>query len=167
MAAVVWVSASGSSKFNQLIMVSITFPNDLKLEPEAIVAKWDELTRFGESSCHLTNGSDTFPPDERATYPNSSPEAIEQMVNNIENVSVSASSSGKSNNYEDPEDTKEIIAAKRAKSEPSEITYTERDIMLYNLGIGAKADELQWVYENADDFAVSLRISQFRTTYSP
>ena len=37
-------------------------------------------------------------------------------------------------------------------SDPSEFTYTERDVILYNLGIGAEAKELKWVYENADDF---------------
>lgn len=60
--------------------------------------------------------------------------------------------------YEDAEDTPEIKEAKRNPADPEEFTYTERDVMLYNLGIGAKADELQWVYENADGFQVSLEI---------
>ena len=71
------------------------------------------------------------------------------------NISSSVES-GNGDNYVDPEDTEEIKAAKRAKPEPEEVSYTERDVQLYNLGIGAKADELNWVYENADDFAVCL-----------
>jgi len=39
------------------------------------------------------------------------------------------------------------------KHEPEEFGYTERDVILYNLGLGAKADELQWTYENAEGFA--------------
>jgi multifunctional beta-oxidation protein len=60
-----------------------------------------------------------------------------------------------SSSYEDPEDTAEIREAKKNGPAPDEFNYTERDVILYNLGIGAKADELKWVYENADDFAVS------------
>lgn len=32
--------------------------------------------------------------------------------------------------------------------------YTERDVILYNLGLGAKASELRYTYENASDFQV-------------
>ena len=66
----------------------------------------------------------------------------------------SSADSGDDSSYIDPEDTEDIKAAKRAESEPEEVSYAERDVQLYNLGIGAKADELKWVYENADDFAV-------------
>lgn len=78
------------------------------------------------------------------------------MIENISNVSTSGSE--EKGQYEDSEDTEDIKAAKRAKGETTEVTYTERDVMLYNLGIGAKADELQWVYENSDDFAVSKKL---------
>jgi multifunctional beta-oxidation protein len=81
------------------------------------------------------------------------------MMENASNVS-GAGSSGESGSYEDPEDTEELKAAKRTKPTPSEVTYTERDIMLYNLGIGAKADELPWVYENSYEFAVSYQRSR-------
>lgn len=33
-------------------------------------------------------------------------------------------------------------------------TYTDREVILYNIGIGAKADELKYVYENDQDFQV-------------
>ena len=95
--------------------------------------------------------------DERATNPSSGAEAAQQMLANFENVSGGggSSSSDSDESYDDAEDTPEIKAAKAKQLEPEEFTYTERDVMLYNLGVGAKADELQWTYENADGFAVS------------
>lgn len=36
---------------------------------------------------------------------------------------------------------------------PTEYSYTERDVVLYNLGVGARETELQWTYENHEDFA--------------
>lgn len=97
--------------------------------------------------------------DDRATNPSSGPEAAEQIMANFENVSGgSSASAGSDENYEDPEDTAEIKEAKRKQLDPDDYTYSERDVMLYNLGIGAKADELQWTYENADGFAVSLHL---------
>lgn len=43
--------------------------------------------------------------------------------------------------------------AKKEVVEPLEFTYTERDVILYNLGIGATEQELQWTFENHDHFA--------------
>ena len=79
------------------------------------------------------------------------------MMENFSNVSGGESGSNESSgeNYEDPEDTPEIKEAKRNSPAPEEFSYTERDVMLYNLGIGAKANELKWTYENTDGFEVS------------
>jgi hypothetical protein len=73
-------------------------------------------------------------------------------MQNFDNISSESSGGG---SYDDAEDTPEIKAAKANRPEPEEFTWSEKDIMLYNLGIGAKADDLKWVYENADGFAVS------------
>ncbi|CAD6586281.1 MAG: hypothetical protein TREMPRED_004380 [Tremellales sp. Tagirdzhanova-0007] len=113
-----------------------SLPIDRVITPESIMANWDQVTRF----------------DERATNPSSALESAQQIVANMTNTSSSADS-GDDSSYIDPEDTEDIKAAKRAESEPEEVSYAERDVQLYNLGIGAKADELKWVYENADDFA--------------
>ncbi|ORY22582.1 peroxisomal hydratase-dehydrogenase-epimerase [Naematelia encephala] len=117
----------------------VSFPNDRELKPESIVGKWKEITTF----------------DDRATNPSSGPEALQQIMANFSNIAAESSEESSSGgaNYEDSEDTEEIKAAKRNAPEPEEFTYTERDVMLYNLGIGAKASELQWVYENSDGFA--------------
>jgi multifunctional beta-oxidation protein len=47
-----------------------------------------------------------------------------------------------------------IYEAMQAKDEPSTYTYTWRDAILYNLGLGAKRIELNLVYERADNFEV-------------
>ena len=80
-------------------------------------------------------------------------------MSNFSNLAASddsqGSSSGSDGSYEDAEDTDEIKQAKSNPPEPEEFTFAERDVLLYNLGIGAKADELQWTYENSDGFEVS------------
>lgn len=47
-----------------------------------------------------------------------------------------------------------IAKAKTAKSKATEFSYDEKDVILYNLGIGAKRTELPFVYENNDNFQV-------------
>lgn len=78
-------------------------------------------------------------------------------MDNFNNVSATSSGSdggASSDNFIDGEDTKEVKEAKSNLPEPTEFEYTERDVLLYNLGVGAKADELQWTYENSDGFQV-------------
>ncbi|KAH7906842.1 hydroxysteroid dehydrogenase [Hygrophoropsis aurantiaca] len=55
--------------------------------------------------------------------------------------------------FVDSEDSQLVADAKKDIPEPSEFSYTERDIILYNLGIGATEKELQWTYEGHDEFA--------------
>lgn len=80
-------------------------------------------------------------------------------MSNTSSGSGSGSSSDES--FEDSEDTPEVKEAKKNMPQPTEdFTYTERDVLLYNLGVGAKADELKWTYENADGFEVSYSTSK-------
>ncbi|KAG6917013.1 hypothetical protein DXG01_004278 [Tephrocybe rancida] len=51
-----------------------------------------------------------------------------------------------SNTFTDPEDSQLVADAKKAHADP-------RDVILYNLGIGATEKELQWTYEGDDEFA--------------
>jgi len=53
----------------------------------------------------------------------------------------------------DPEDSQLVANAKKASFDSVNYSYTERDLILYNLGIGATARELQWTYEGHDEFA--------------
>jgi len=45
-----------------------------------------------------------------------------------------------------------IAAAKNAKAAGTEFTYEEKDVILYNLGIGAKKTDLPFVFEGHEDF---------------
>ncbi|QRW18089.1 short chain dehydrogenase [Rhizoctonia solani] len=106
------------------------FPQNKELTPEAILSKWKVITNFD---------------DGRATYPTSTQEAIQQIVENFSNkTSESASADG--------EDPAVIVEAKNEKREPVEFEYTERDVILYNLGIGATEKELQWTFESSENF---------------
>lgn len=57
------------------------------------------------------------------------------------------------NDYLDPEDSEIVIEAKKSRIDPVDYSYTERDVILYNLGIGATERDLQWTYEGDDQFA--------------
>ncbi len=119
------------------------FPNDKKLQPEDVLAKWSTITDFK---------------DGRATHPASAAESQQQMFQNFENTSKGSSSSKSGSTspspYADDEDPEVIRKAKEVKIEPSTFTYDDRDVMLYNLGVGAKASELKLVFEGADEFQV-------------
>jgi hypothetical protein len=76
----------------------------------------------------------------------------------------------KTDAFADPEDSKVVSEAKLQPVDITEYSYTEvggahidhptkarliriqRDVTLYNLGVGATAKELQWTYEGSDDF---------------
>lgn len=75
------------------------------------------------------------------------------MFKNFSNTS--SSGSAEKSNSSEGQDTEEIKKAKARKAPETEFTYDERDVMLYNLGIGAKASELPLVFEGADGFQVS------------
>lgn len=64
-----------------------------------------------------------------------------------------SNSSDASSPYADPEDSKLVAEAKTKVEEPLEYHYTDRDVILYNLGIGATEKELQWTFEGDDEFA--------------
>lgn len=51
-----------------------------------------------------------------------------------------------------PEDPDIVKEAKKQPVSESEFSYSERDIILYNLGIGATEKELDFTYEQSDNF---------------
>lgn len=53
----------------------------------------------------------------------------------------------------DPEDSEIVVEAKKSQIDSADYSYTERDVILYNLGIGATERDLQWTYEGHDQFA--------------
>ncbi|KAH9928628.1 multifunctional beta-oxidation protein [Fomitopsis serialis] len=105
------------------------FPVNKPLTPEAIIAKWKVITDFD---------------DGRATNPGTTQEAFMQIAENFGNESED---SGRAV-------ARAVLEAKKSVEDPLEYSYSERDVILYNLGVGATEQELQWSFEGDEDFAV-------------
>ena len=89
-------------------------------------------------------------------------EAFEQMSENFTNKAGNSP-------YADPEDSELVANAKEIQHESQLYSFTEKDIILYNLSIGATEKELQWTFENTEDFAPLPTfgvIPQFETSYT-
>ncbi|KAF8127028.1 hypothetical protein EV363DRAFT_1401459 [Boletus edulis] len=115
------------------------FPTNVTLTPEDIIAKWDVFTNFD---------------DGRATYPTTTAEAMEALIENFDNTmaepQIIETMSKLPAVFVDPEDSQLVADAKKQVPEDQDYSYTERDVILYNLGIGATEQELQWTYEGDD-----------------
>ncbi|CAB4256403.1 similar to Saccharomyces cerevisiae YKR009C FOX2 Multifunctional enzyme of the peroxisomal fatty acid beta-oxidation pathway [Maudiozyma barnettii] len=101
-----------------------------EVTPEMIKENWSEITKF-------SNGKSIHP---QST--NESSMAILQRVQRAiatQGSSSSSSTSGKND---------------VSFNEPGGFTYKDKDCILYNLGLGAKSNELQYVYENDSKFQV-------------
>jgi hypothetical protein len=86
--------------------------------------------------------------DGRDSHPTSTQEALQQLIANFENT-AQGSDGG---DHVDPEDPPLVVEAKSRPIEATEFTYTEKDVILYNLGVGATEKELHWVFESDDHF---------------
>ncbi|KAI6381996.1 bifunctional hydroxyacyl-CoA dehydrogenase/enoyl-CoA hydratase fox2 [Pyricularia grisea] len=111
------------------------FPVDVPLTPEEVAKNWARIVNFD---------------DGRADHPSKSQDSVAKIMENMDNKagSKSGSESG-SNQY-----LEAIQKAKDTKTEGTEFVYTEKDSILYNLGIGAKRTDLNYVFEGAEDFQV-------------
>ncbi|KNE71290.1 hypothetical protein AMAG_20329 [Allomyces macrogynus ATCC 38327] len=115
------------------------FPHNKPLTPEAIAAQWSAITNFD---------------DGRATYPTSAAESFQTLYANIQNTeaadakaAAAAKKGGKKQAV--PIDVEKAI---KATFPSSQFAYTERDVILYALGVGATRKDLPWVYENSEQF---------------
>ena len=79
---------------------------------------------------------------------------VSQLVQNFTNQVDDAGSGSipDEEHYFDPEDPELVKKAKRFIPDPVEFAYDERDVIIYNLGVGATENELQWVYEGDENF---------------
>ncbi|KAK4189287.1 hypothetical protein QBC35DRAFT_493690 [Podospora australis] len=107
------------------------FPVDVPLTPEAVVKNWNDIVTF----------------DSRADHPEKTQDSLSKIMANMEKKSGGQSQSDEGKKY-----LQAIEAAKKAESKGTEFSYTERDIMLYNLGIGAKRTDLKYVFEGNEEF---------------
>lgn len=74
------------------------------------------------------------------------------MGNIMKNPKMQASM--KSENRANRKYLNKIYEAQQMKGEPATYSYTERDAILYNLGVGAKRTDLNLVFEGSDNFEV-------------
>ncbi|KAL6881350.1 NAD(P)-binding protein [Trichoderma novae-zelandiae] len=110
------------------------FPVNVPLVPEEVVKHWDEVVNFD---------------DGRADHPEKAQDGLEKIMANIENKvqGDSAAAAPAGNEY-----LAAIAEALKKEGEPTEYSFTERDVILYNIGVGAKSKELKYVFEGAEDF---------------
>lgn len=111
------------------------FPIDVKLTPEAVAKKWKEIVDFD---------------DGRADHPDDVQDALKGIMKNMQNRSKGKIQ--KTSTNVDERILENIEKAKNFQYEGSQFSYDEKDVILYNLGIGAKQAELSYVYEGADSF---------------
>ena len=111
------------------------FPVDVKLTPEAVLKAWNAIVEFD---------------DGRADHPEDSQDGIKSIMKNMQNRSGGEQEQKASNRNQ--EALRKIDEAKSIDSEGTEFVYDDKDVILYNLGIGAKRTDLSFVYENNDDF---------------
>ncbi|KAI8956255.1 hypothetical protein F4801DRAFT_7998 [Xylaria longipes] len=112
----------------------VGFPLDVKLEPEEVAKHWSKITDFE---------------DGRADNPEKTSASIEKVMANLGNRRGASKQPSRSNQYLEAQEK-----AKNAKSESTEFSYTDRDAMLYNLGVGAKRTDLPYVFEGHENFQV-------------
>lgn len=105
------------------------FPIDVPLTPEAVLEKWDRIVTF----------------DERADHPADTQAGFQSAMANMDNRSQPA---------EENEILANIAKAKKAVAEGSRFDWTDRDVILYALSLGAKRTQLPLVYENNENFQV-------------
>ncbi|KAE8266203.1 hypothetical protein A4X09_0g6147 [Tilletia walkeri] len=133
-AAVRWQRAGGHS-----------FSHGKELQPEHVKNRISKIFDFDE---------------ERATYPADNQESLNDIMSNIgqdseeeeeEEGGAAAGGSG-AGDYSDSEDPDLVKEAKKQAVQSGDFSYSERDVILYNLGVGATAKELNYTYEQDDDF---------------
>ncbi|KAH9222109.1 multifunctional beta-oxidation protein-like protein [Leptodontidium sp. 2 PMI_412] len=112
------------------------FPVDEKLTPEAVLKQWKRITDFD---------------DGRTDNPESSQDGLKSIMANMQNRKGGASKKSESTPVNE-EILANIEKAKKAEGSGTEFKYEERDIMLYNLGVGAKKTDLSYVFEGDENF---------------
>ncbi|KAL4918684.1 hypothetical protein BDW62DRAFT_60859 [Aspergillus aurantiobrunneus] len=103
------------------------FPVDVKLTPEAVAKELAKIVNFD---------------DGRADHPENIQAANEKVMANFNNRSDGSGS----------EILNAIEAAKKATTDGTSFDYTDRDVILYNLSLGARRTDLPLVYENNENF---------------
>ncbi|OKL61771.1 Peroxisomal hydratase-dehydrogenase-epimerase [Talaromyces atroroseus] len=110
------------------------FPVDVQLTPEAVAAKLKKIVDFD---------------DGRADHPVDVSAGSERVMANMGNKSGSQEEAPSG---ADKEILDNIEKAKKLSAEGTSFDYSDRDVILYNISLGAKRTDLPLVYENSDNF---------------
>jgi len=113
------------------------FPIDKTLLPEHIQERWEKITNFE---------------DGRTTHPTSTQESMEGIIANFENTAGDAAAGSDRPRVVSEDGKVDLEAAKSLTFESETFEYVERDVILYNLGLGATRKDLHLVYENSENF---------------
>lgn len=112
----------------------VDFPLDKALTPEKVLENWDGINAFNPG---------------KASYPESTADSRGRIRANIDRSFGTRPSPSGTNKYLDA-----IELAKKRKPEESIMSFTERDTILFNLSLGARATQLPLVFEKSKDFQV-------------
>ncbi|KAM0512042.1 hypothetical protein ACHAPE_009286 [Trichoderma viride] len=107
------------------------FPINVPLVPEEVVKHWEKIINFD---------------DGRADHPEKAQDGLEKIMANMENKRQEEKPAASN------EHLTAIAEALGKEGSPTEYSFTDRDVILYNLGVGAKRTELKYVFEGAEDF---------------
>jgi multifunctional beta-oxidation protein len=109
------------------------FPVDVPLTPEAVRAAWENIVTFE---------------DGRSDNPESPQDGLKRVMENLQN----RKSGGKKKGGVNKEILENIEKAKRSQAVGTKYEYDDREVILYNLSIGAKKTDLKWTYEGSENF---------------
>ncbi|RKF56494.1 Peroxisomal hydratase-dehydrogenase-epimerase [Golovinomyces cichoracearum] len=113
------------------------FPIDETLTPEALCEKWDQISDFS---------------DGRADNPESTQDGLKSIMANFENRKTVPVKKKNEENSVNRQILANIAKAKDVQGESAEFSYEEKDVILYNLGVGAKRKDLRYIFEGDDNF---------------
>ncbi|TPX42713.1 hypothetical protein SeLEV6574_g05450 [Synchytrium endobioticum] len=111
----------------------VGFPINKPLLPEHIAAQFAEIVDFDHPS-----------------YPASINDSLSRAFANLTNVVQEKPIASPANKGSGP--SIDVAGARKRQFAVDTFTYTERDVILYALGSGAKRFDLNFVYENAEEF---------------
>ncbi|CUS09532.1 unnamed protein product [Tuber aestivum] len=107
------------------------FPVDTPLTPEAVRSSWKAIINFD---------------DGRADHPESPQDGLKKVMQNMQNRKPGPKK------HTNQEVLGNIEKAKKAKAQGTRFEYNDKEVILYNLGIGAKKTDLKWVFEGDENF---------------
>ncbi|KAF5023791.1 hypothetical protein F66182_4147 [Fusarium sp. NRRL 66182] len=107
------------------------FPFDIPLAPEKVLEKWSEMASF-------TPG--------KTASPETTADSRQRIMANIDKLKTASSDNQRWLNA--------IEKAKRASCQPSRMTLSDKDTILYNLSLGSSSSQLPFVFEKDPEFQI-------------